>query len=102
MSTTSGGSGKERGYTWLVVLLVAALAFAVVDFFLLNQKTGQDRQAVGLTTQVQVLSQQTAKFALESAGGNIESFKELSSTRNTIDAAVSHLTEGDADTRMPP
>lgn len=101
MSTTSGGIGKERGYTWLVVLLLLAIAFAVVDFFLLNAKNNEDRQAVGLTTQVQVLSQQTAKFALEAAGGNIDSFKELSSTRNTIDSAVARLTRGDTKTGMP-
>src|SRR5699024_9285878 len=64
-------------------------------------KNNEDRQAVGLTTQVQVLSQQTAKFALESAGGNIDSFKELSSTRNTIDSAVARLTKGDTKSGMP-
>ncbi|HET7299257.1 MAG TPA: methyl-accepting chemotaxis protein [Oleiagrimonas sp.] len=101
MSTTSGGIGRERGYGWLVALLLLAIAFAVVDFFLLNQKTNEDRQAVGLTTQIQVLSQQTAKFALEAAGGNLESFKELASTRNTIDSAVDRLTKGDAKTKMP-
>ncbi|HEX7340092.1 MAG TPA: methyl-accepting chemotaxis protein, partial [Rhodanobacteraceae bacterium] len=101
MSTRAGGIGKERGYTWLVVLLVVAIAFAVVDFFLLNQKNNDDRQAVGLTTQVQVLSQQTAKFALEAAGGNIDSFKELASTRNTIDAAVAQLNKGDKKTGLP-
>ncbi|HET8554483.1 MAG TPA: methyl-accepting chemotaxis protein [Rhodanobacteraceae bacterium] len=101
MSTTSGGIGRERGYTWLVVLLLLAIAFAVVDFFLLNQKNSEDRQAVGLTTQIQVLSQQTAKFALEAAGGNIDSFKELASTRNTIDSAVDRLTKGNTKTKMP-
>jgi twitching motility protein PilJ len=101
MSTISGGNGRERGFTWLVVLLLLAIAFAVVDFFLLNQKNSEDRQAVGLTTQVQVLSQQTAKFALEAAGGNLESFKELASTRSTIDSAVAGLTKGDPKTGMP-
>ncbi|HET7662410.1 MAG TPA: methyl-accepting chemotaxis protein [Rhodanobacteraceae bacterium] len=102
MSTTSGGIGRERGYGWLVALLLLAIAFAVVDFFLLNQKNNEDRQAVGLTTQIQVLSQQTAKYALEAAGGNLESFKELASTRNTIDSAVDRLIKGDTKTRMPP
>jgi twitching motility protein PilJ len=34
---------------------------------LLNLKNGEDRQAIALTTQIQVLSQQTAKSALEAA-----------------------------------
>jgi twitching motility protein PilJ len=94
MSTT-GGVGRERGYTVLIVLLLVAIAFAALDFFQLNQKNGEDRQAIALTTQIQVLSQQTAKFALESAEGNAESFKELAGTRNSIDSAVQHLNKGD-------
>ncbi len=99
MSTT-GGVSRERGYTVLIVLLLIAIGFAALDFFLLNQKNGEDRQAIALTTQIQVLSQQTAKFALESAGGNIESFKELEGTRNAINSAVQRLNLGDAVTGM--
>jgi twitching motility protein PilJ len=101
MSTT-GGVSRERGYTVLIVLLLIAIGFAAVDFFLLNQKNGEDRQAIALTTQIQVLSQQTAKFALESADGNTDSFKELEGTRNSIDAAVQKLKRGDATSGMQP
>ncbi|WP_426688941.1 methyl-accepting chemotaxis protein [Rhodanobacter ginsengiterrae] len=101
MSTT-GGVSRERGYTALIVLLLIAIGFAALDFFLLNQKNGEDRQAIALTTQIQVLSQQTAKFALESADGNTDSFKELESTRNAIDAAVQRLNKGDAKSGMQP
>ncbi len=95
MSTT-GAVSRERGYTALIVLLLIAIGFAALDFFLLNQKNSEDRQAIALTTQIQVLSQQTAKFALESADGNVSSFKELESTRNAIDSAVQRLNKGDA------
>ena len=101
MSTT-GGVSRERGYTALIVLLLIAIGFAALDFFLLNQKNGEDRQAIALTTQVQVLSQQTAKFALESADGNTDSFKELESTRNAIDSAVQRLNKGDPKSGMQP
>jgi len=101
MSTT-GGVSRERGYTALIVLLLIAIGFAALDFFMLNQKNGEDRQAVTLTTQIQVLSQQTAKFALESADGNIDSFKELESTRNAIDSAVKRLGKGDPGSGMDP
>ncbi|MHB1271661.1 MAG: methyl-accepting chemotaxis protein [Rhodanobacter sp.] len=99
MSTT-GGVGRERGYTVLIVLLLVAIAFAALDFFQLNQKNGEDRQAIALTTQIQVLSQQTAKFALESAEGNAESFKELAGARNSIDSAVQRLNKGDPASGM--
>jgi len=99
MSTT-GGVGKERGYTGLIVLLLVAIGFAALDFFMLNAKNSEDRQAIALTTQIQVLSQQTAKFALESSDGNADSYKELESTRNAIDSAVRKLNKGDAATGM--
>jgi twitching motility protein PilJ len=101
MSTT-GGVGKERGYTILIVLLVVSIGFAAVDFVLLNLKNGEDRQAIALTTQIQVLSQQTAKYALEASGGNADSFAELENARDTIDSAVQRLVNGDTKTGMKP
>ncbi|MDO1529115.1 methyl-accepting chemotaxis protein [Fulvimonas sp. R45] len=101
MSTT-GGVGKERGYTGLIVLLVAAIGFAALDFYFLTVKSGEDRQAVALTTQIQVLSQQTAKYAIESSGGNAGSFSELEGARDAIDSAVQRLIKGDAKSGMQP
>ena len=95
MSTTEG-IRRERGYTLLIVLLLLSIGLAALDFVFLNIKNGEDRQAVALTTQVQVLSQQTAKYALEAADGNVNSFQELAGTRNAIDAAVQRVTKGDA------
>jgi twitching motility protein PilJ len=102
MSSTTGGVGKERGYTFLIVLLVAAIGFAALDFYFLNVKNGEDRQAIALTTQIQVLSQQTAKYAIESSGGNAGSFSELESTRDAIDSAVQRLLKGDPKSGMQP
>ncbi|HET6632892.1 MAG TPA: methyl-accepting chemotaxis protein [Rhodanobacteraceae bacterium] len=103
MSTTAGSLGKERAssYTWLVVLLLLAIIFAAVDFFLLNTANADDRRAATLTTQVQVLSQQTAKFALEAASGNVDSFPELQNASHTIEAAVTRLKNGDPAQGMP-
>ncbi|GLQ94745.1 methyl-accepting chemotaxis protein [Dyella acidisoli] len=101
MSTT-GGVGKERGYTILIVLLVVSIGFAAIDFVLLNLKNGEDRQAIALTTQIQVLSQQTAKYALEASGGNPDSFAELENARDAIDSATQRLVNGDTKTGMKP
>lgn len=102
MSTT-GAQGKERtsSYTWLVVLLLLAIIFAAVDFFYLNSVNADDRQASALTTQIQVSSQQNAKFALEAAGGNVDAFAELSNTSDAISTAVKRLKNGDSSTGMP-
>jgi twitching motility protein PilJ len=83
-------------------LLVAFIGFAAVDFVLLNFKNSEDRQAISLTTQIQVLSQQTAKYALEASGGNPDSFTELENARDTIDSAVQRLVKGDTKTGMKP
>ncbi|MGF6495833.1 twitching motility protein PilJ [Luteibacter sp. 621] len=101
MSTTTGGAGREGGYTMVIVFLLLSIGLASVDFWLLNSKNGEDREAIALTTQVQVLSQQTAKYALEASDGNRDSFRELSATRNTIDSAVQRLVAGDEKTGMP-
>ncbi|HWG11190.1 MAG TPA: methyl-accepting chemotaxis protein [Rhodanobacteraceae bacterium] len=103
MSAISGAvrGRKSSAQTWLIVLLVVAIVVAGLDFALLNIRNGDDRKAAALTTQVQVDSQLVAKFAIESAGGNINSFQELESTRNEIDAAIKHLNSGDPATGMP-
>jgi len=84
----------------LFVLLGFLFVFAIVDFVFLYFKSEQDRQAVGYTTKIQVLSQQLAKYASEAAGGNDLAFQELESTRNNIDTFVRALNDGDK-TGMP-
>ncbi|MBB6184074.1 twitching motility protein PilJ [Oleiagrimonas soli] len=85
----------------MIILLALMIIIAAGNFYLLNRKNSEERQAVALTTQIQVLSQQTAKYALESSSGNIDSFKELQSTRNAIDVDVQHLLKGDAQSDLP-
>jgi twitching motility protein PilJ len=101
MSTT-GGIRAERAFTTPLILLIVFIVFAGVDFFLLISKNAEDTQATALTTQIQVLSQQTAKYALEASGGNADSFTELESNRDTIDSAVLRLIQGDTKTGMKP
>ncbi len=101
MSATSTIVGKERSNTWLIVLLLLSIALAVIDFGWLTYNSKNERDAANLTTQIQVLSQSTAKFALESASGNLDSFKELDATRATLDNKIKQLKNGDPETGMP-
>ncbi len=101
MSTTTGGTGKERSNIGVIILLALMIIIAAGNFYWLNRKNNEERQAVGLTTQIQVLSQQTAKYALEAAGGNLDSFKELQATRNAIDNDVQQLLKGNPKSGMP-
>jgi twitching motility protein PilJ len=103
MSTTGGVVGKERGYNGLIIaILVIFFIFTAADFAMLILRGSEDAKAVNLTTQIQVLSQQTAKLALEAADGNVDSFKEVETNRNTIDVAVQHLNKGDDKGGMRP
>jgi len=99
MSADKQKSGGAN--TLLVVLLIAAILVAVVDFILLNNKATQDRQATALTTQIQVQSQQLAKYATESASGNIDAFGGLASTQASIASEVQKLLNGDPATGLP-
>ncbi len=70
MSTTSGALGRERSggaNTVLFVLLGFLFLFAIVDFVFLYLAGADDRKATALTTQIQVSSQQLAKYAGEAA-----------------------------------
>jgi twitching motility protein PilJ len=102
MSANSGAVRKGASLqTWLIILLLLAIVLAGADFFLLNRHDSQDRSAAQLTTQIQVNSQQVANFALQAANGNLDAFKELSSTRAAIAAAVQHLNQGDSASGLP-
>src|ERR1700761_1294307 len=103
MSVTTGAvGGKERtgANTLLVVLLIIAILFAVADFGALTYYASQDAKAAGLVTKIQVLSQQLSKQANDAAGGNIDAFKGLEQTRNTIDDLINKLKKGDPQNNM--
>ena len=103
MSVTTGAvGGKERAgaNTLLVVLLIVAILVAVADFGLLTYNASQDAKASALVTKIQVLSQQLSKVANDAAGGNIDAFKGLEQSRNTIDDLLNKLNKGDKSTGM--
>jgi twitching motility protein PilJ len=100
VSTTSGGVGGGRTNTVLFLVLGILFVFAIIDFAWLYYQNVQDRKAVAYTTQIQVSSQQLAKYASEAASGNELAFQELKSTSDNIDAYVTALNKGDK-TGMP-
>ena len=79
---------------WIAVLVVAALIFAA-NFGYASYLQGQENKARALTAELQVLSQQLAKYAREAVeSGNAESFDEFKATKSRIDTIVKALRTG--------
>src|SRR6476646_5441211 len=103
MSVTTGAAGsRERtgANALLVFVLVGAIILAAVDFFLLTYNAGQDAKATALVTKIAVSSQQLSKVANDAAGGNIDAFKTLEATRNSVDDLLTKLKKGDPASGM--
>ncbi|HQW63109.1 MAG TPA: methyl-accepting chemotaxis protein [Pseudomonadota bacterium] len=103
MSSTTGAMGRTQSSSirfWIPLLLLA-LGLLVANTYFSGVRNEDDRQAITKATDVQVLSQQIATFAREAAGGNIDAFAELKSTRDLVEAGITQLSAGDPKTGMP-
>jgi twitching motility protein PilJ len=103
MSTPAGGIQRESQtlITILVVILAVSLLFLFVNFFLANRRNTEDRGALAAITDIQVRSQQIAKFAAEAANGNLAAFTELTNTSNEIQERITALKAGSAGGKFP-
>ena len=103
MSTAGAVGGKERSSGinfWLFILLAALVAFGL-NFYFATKRSTEEGQAKSLVSEVQVLSQQIAKFSSEAVSGNFEAFDELSATRARIQKILETLRNGDAAEGIP-
>src|SRR5688572_11937567 len=96
MSTLGAGTGKERSgaINFWIFLLVAALIVLGVNFYAAATKNAQENKARDRIADIQVLSQQIAKFAQEAASGGYEAFAELQATKDRIQLNLDVLREG--------
>jgi len=109
MSNPGGGNQQRESQaliTILVVVLILSLLALFLNFFFANQRNEEDRGAIAATTEIQVRSQQIAKFAAEAADGNPAAFDELEKTRDEIQFRINALQKGSLATdkfpRVPP
>jgi twitching motility protein PilJ len=104
MSTPAGGMQQRESQTLitiLVVILAVSLLFLFVNFFLANRRNNEDRGALAAVTDIQVRSQQIAKFAAEAANGNLAAFNELTTTSSEILARIEALQKGSDGKSFP-
>ncbi len=100
MSTVTG-SLQTRETSGLIRVLVFFLVLAViavlVNFYFLAEKNNQDREYIRLSNEIQVLSQQIAKFAGEAASGNFDAFNELRFTQSVVEGNIKSLKTGNPE-----
>lgn len=85
----------------LTALLIISLSFVVLTFFLLARHAQHEQEWMSLATEVQVTSQQMAKFAGAAAAGNLDAFLELGTSRLKIQAAMNTLLGGSIFIDLP-
>ncbi len=85
----------------MTALLVILLCFVAVTLFLLTKQNRHEQEWGRLATDVQVLSQQMTKSAIEAASGKRSAFLDLSSARSQIADAMMALKAGDTVRSVP-
>jgi twitching motility protein PilJ len=78
---------------WLLIFAIAAIVFGA-NFAYSTYLTSQENNARRITAELQVLSQQLAKYATEAVQGNADSFGEFAATKTRIDTIVKALRTG--------
>ena len=97
MSTNASSfTGRVSNYglrVWLAVLGIAAAVF-VANFLYASYLSNQENEARALTAELQVLSQQLAKYSREAVeGGNAESIEEFKVSSANNNAEIMQVTD---------
>ncbi len=94
-------AGNNKANVVLGTLLILFLLAMGVTFAIVSVNTDRDREYIRLATRQEILSQQIAKFALESARGNAVAFRLLKRSTNEFKRSLAILTNGNPDTGLP-
>lgn len=78
---------------WALILIISLLVFGA-NFIYASYLNDQENNARGLTADLQVLSQQLAKYTQEAVDGNADAFTEFKATKSRIDSIVGALRGG--------
>ncbi|HLT03500.1 MAG TPA: type IV pili methyl-accepting chemotaxis transducer N-terminal domain-containing protein, partial [Pseudomonas sp.] len=78
---------------WAFVLIVSLVLFGA-NFIYAAYLNAQENNARGMVADLQVLSQQLAKYTQEAVDGNADAFAEFKATKARIDAIVNGLRSG--------
>jgi twitching motility protein PilJ len=99
-NSTMGRIGNFGTKAWAWLLIGSAVVFAV-NFGYGQFLSRQENNARALTAEMQVLSQQLAKFAQQAVQGKAEAFDDFTETKARIDTIVGALRLGSGSENVP-
>jgi len=99
--TVKSTSGGNRTVPVLAVLLLITIVATMVAFIQVEKQKRNQEQYLLRTTEQQVLAQKIAKFAIEAARGNDQSFVSLRSTRDRFTQLLDELKNGSPVIDLP-
>ncbi len=105
MSTVSNSRkkvGSHKRTLYLVTALLLSLGAMVGVFWYVGIQADFDKEYIGYTSEQQVLSQQIAKYALESSSGVESAFDNLARYRDRFKETLNHQINGNVATGLPP
>ncbi|MDX1556748.1 MAG: hypothetical protein R3212_12025, partial [Xanthomonadales bacterium] len=85
----------------LTAILILLLVFVAATFYLIVRDSRHEQEWVALSTDVQVVTQQLAKSASESASGVFDAFFALGDARAIVEDNMQALRDGDPLERLP-
>jgi twitching motility protein PilJ len=101
-AAAAGGRERRGAYNVWILILLAAFAVLLANFYFAARYNSQETAARERITQIQVQSQQIAKFAQEAAAGGFDAFDELEATRQNVQNNLEVLRRGSSDGTIPP
>ncbi|MAB99690.1 MAG: chemotaxis protein [Pseudomonadaceae bacterium] len=86
----------------LFIVLIVSIVLLFANFAYLNTQANYDTEYISDSGELRVLSQRIAKNATEAAAGTPAAFGLLRDARNDFSKRWSNLTDGNAETGLPP
>ncbi|WP_278620344.1 methyl-accepting chemotaxis protein [Ectopseudomonas oleovorans] len=96
------GARSSTLITALFVVLIVSIVLLFANFAYINTQSNYDTEYISHSGELRVLSQRIANNATEAAAGKAEAFGLLRAARNDFQRRWSYLTDGDANTGLPP
>lgn len=100
MAKSSGNTSNKLLY-FLIITVLALLGAAIVNFFIVTQRTSNDEEFLGYAAETAVLSQSLAKNAQLAVTGDRDAIQRLYSDQDRFDEILELMRRGNPDVLLP-